>query len=95
MTKEEADPAEEMEKEQLVRWKENQEPQEPSRKEVGEGGVSNGASWGQAMDRWLGNAGVTGPRSWWGAGVEASSEWVPERKGEGVETESRQLFQGV
>ena len=35
MTKEEADPAEEMEKEQLVRWKENQEPQEPSRKEVG------------------------------------------------------------
>lgn len=34
------------------------------------------------------------PLFWWCVGMKATLEWVQERKG-GVETESRQLFQGV
>lgn len=54
MTKEEADPAEEMKKEQLVRWKENQEPQEPSRKE----------GWGRATERAGAKQWIAGSGTW-------------------------------
>lgn len=95
MAKEEADPAE-MEKEQQVEME--RKPGAPEAKwedRVYPVLQRSWASWGRGAHHWLWNVGITGPGSWWRAGVKASLEWVQERKGERVETESRQLFQGV